>query len=417
MNKKRTREKVSESERLSWYFASCPGGLEELLLEEIKKFDGEDFQQFTGGIRFKAKQWNVIELIINSRLASRVYLEVHQYKFEKDSDHYALAKDKWWHHLFSVNQTFKISTLFDRDANKFFNNSMVMSLRLKDAIVDSFRQNVGPRPNISKDAPDISFLQRIEGIKGQKGWFNRIYLDLCGSPLSHRGYRPHGHEAPMRENLASAIIQSTDWNKDEDIFMDPMCGSGTIIIEALYLAANLPGAWIKLLPIVKKSQVFAFQDHLWYKREEHQERLEEYAMDLLKKGEESINQLPGGQFFGSDISNKALSVFRKSMRLANFPEDLVEIHNADALELKPFDEAPGIVITNPPYGERLAQEEDLPAFYHDLGENFKANYKGFRCYVLTSDQEYRKAISLQTSMRKPFFNGGIECRLLKYDIR
>lgn len=410
-------EKISDAEKMNWYFASCPSGIEELLLEEIKKYDGDNFQQFTGGIRFKAKQWNVIELIVNSRYASRVYLEVHQYKFNKDNDHFALAKDKWWHHLFSVNQTFKISTLFDKDANRFFKNSMVMSLRLKDAIADSFRQNVGSRPSISKDSPDISLLQRIEAINGQKGWFNRIYLDLCGEALSNRGYRPHGHEAPLRENLAAAMIASTDWNKDEDIFIDPMCGSGTIIIEALYQAADLPGAWLKLHALAKKSLVFSFQDHLWYKREDHQERLEEYAMDLLKKGEEKVNNLPGGQFFGGDISKRALQIFQKSLRLANIPEDLVEMDVVDALELRPYDEAPGIVVTNPPYGERLSQEEDLPKFYHELGENFKANYKGFRCYILTSDQEYRKAISLQTSMRKPFFNGGIECRFLKYDIR
>lgn len=415
-----TEEKQKNKKDLiqgKWYFASCPSGMEEMLLEELKKYDCGNFQQFFGGIRFKAETWNAIEFLINTRLASRVYLELHQYKFYKDNDHHSLAKEKWWHHIFSTEQTFKVTTLFDKQASGFFKNSMLMSLRLKDAIADSFRQHLGHRPSISKDNPDISILQRIEAIEGQKGWFNRIYLDLCGNPLSHRGYRPRGHEAPLRENLASAMIQSTDWNKEEDIFIDPMCGSGTLIIEALYLAANLPGSWLKLYGLTLGNKVFAFQNHHWFKKEDFDQRLKDYATDLLAKGDAAIDNIPAGQFYGSDLSTKALHVFRKSMELANFPADLCELEVADALELKPYDEAPGIVVTNPPYGERLGQEEDLRSFYHDLGENFKQNYKGFRCYVLTSDPELRKAISLQTSMRKQFFNGGIECRFLKYEIR
>ncbi|WP_127716491.1 class I SAM-dependent RNA methyltransferase [Halobacteriovorax sp. HLS] len=418
--KKKASKKVApyqSKKDQKWYFASCPTGMEELIQEELKEYGASGFQEFTGGIRFQAKSWNLVEFILNTRLASRVFQEIHQYKFFNDEDHFSMAKDKWWHHIFELNQTFKISTLFDKDASKFFKNSMVQSLRLKDAIVDSFRENVGARPNISKDSPDISILQRIEGIEGQKGWYNRIYLDLCGNPLSNRGYRPRGHEAPLRENLAAAMIQSSDWNSQEDIFIDPMCGSGTLLIEALYQAAKLPGSWLKLNALSSGSTVYDFQNHLWFRKENLDQKLIDYANFLLKEGQARVDELPAGQFFGNDLSDKSLNIARSSLRYALFPDDLVELTQGDATKLMPFEEAPGIVMTNPPYGERIGQETDLVALYHDLGENFKANYKGYRCYLLTSEPELRKAISLQTSMRKVFFNGGIECRMLKYEIR
>ena len=400
-----------------WYFASCPTGMEELLLEELNAYSCSNFQQFIGGLRFQAKEWNVIEIITNSRLASRVFLEIHQYKFNNDEEHFSLAKDKWWHHIFSVHQTFKISTLFDKDASKFFKNSMVQSLRLKDAIVDSFRENVGTRPNVSKDSADVSILQRIEGVEGQKGWYARMYLDLCGAPLSNRGYRPRGHEAPLRENLAAAMIQASDWDPEKDIFIDVMCGSGTLLIEALYHAAKLPGSWLKLNALIAGSQVYDFQNHTWFKQLDLEQKLMDYAVFLLKEGQARVDALPSGQIFGNDISGKSLNIARASLRYALFPDDLVELSEEDATKLTPFEEAPGIVMSNPPYGERIGQETDLHALYHELGENFKNNFKGYRCYLLTSEPELRKAISLQTSMRKQFFNGGIECRMLKYEIR
>lgn len=413
--KNKTNNRIKKDQK--WFFASCPTGMEELLLEELKSFQCSNFQQFIGGLRFQAKNWSVVEVILNSRLASRVFLEIHQYKFMDDEEHFNMAKDKWWHHIFSVNQTFKISTLFDKDASKFFKNSMVQSLRLKDAIVDSFRENVGTRPNISKDSPDVSILQRIEGIEGQKGWYARMYLDLCGNPLSNRGYRPRGHEAPLRENLAAAMIQASDWDSSEDTFIDVMCGSGTLLIEALYQAAKLPGSWLRLNALASGSLVYDFQNHLWFKREDLEQKVMDYAAFLQREGQKRVDDLPAGQFFGNDISEKSLNIARASLRYALFPDDLVEFSSGDATKIEAFEEAPGIVMTNPPYGERLGQEMDLPALYHELGENFKNQFKGYRCYILTSEPELRKAISLQTSMRKQFFNGGIECRLLKYEIR
>ncbi len=174
--KNKTNNRIKKDQK--WFFASCPTGMEELLLEELKSFQCSNFQQFIGGLRFQAKNWSVVEVILNSRLASRVFLEIHQYKFMDDEEHFNMAKDKWWHHIFSVNQTFKISTLFDKDASKFFKNSMVQSLRLKDAIVDSFRENVGTRPNISKDSPDVSILVYILSVTGASVTLSCFLLEV-----------------------------------------------------------------------------------------------------------------------------------------------------------------------------------------------------------------------------------------------
>lgn len=402
----------------STFFASCPREAEVLLEKEIKDLGITRVEVEKGGVAFKAETEEAIDVLLNSRVASRVFKEIQVYTIASEKDLYALAKEKWWDKIFGVSQTFKINTLFDRDTKEHFNNSMIFSQLLKDAIVDNFRDKYGERPSVDTGRPDITFLLRVERKPGTDLFNARILVDMCGEPISNRGYREESLKAPLRENLAAAIILSTDFDPGKDIFTDCMCGTGTFLIEAILIKAKVAPTYLKIRQYIeKKVPVFDFLKHPWFLVDRKSHRLfEERAQAIYNHSLAALNELQVRQFFGFDISERALDTTRIHLHNAMIDPQIVTLNKRDATKITPMDEPPGIVICNPPYGERMGEEEELKNLYKDLGENFKHNFKGFRAYVFTSNPMLRKCISLGTSARHTFYNGSLECRLLKYDL-
>ncbi len=402
----------------STFFASCPRDVEHLLEKEIKDLGITRVEVEKGGVAFKAETEEAIDVLLNSRVASRVFKEIQVYTIATEKDLYALAKEKWWDKVFSVNQTFKINTLFDRDTKENFNNSMIFSQLLKDAIVDNFRDKYGERPSVDTGRPDITFLLRVERKPGSDLFNARILVDMCGEPISNRGYREESLKAPLRENLAAAIVMTTDFDPQKDIFTDCMCGTGTLLIEAILIRAKVAPTYLKVRQYIeKKIPVFDFIKHPWFLADRKSIRLfEERAQVIYNHSLAALNELQVRQFFGFDISERALDTTRIHLHNAMIDPQIVTLNKRDATKITPMDEPPGIVICNPPYGERMGEEEELKALYKDLGENFKHNFKGFRAYVFTSNPLLRKSISLGTASRHTFYNGSLECRLLKYEL-
>jgi 23S rRNA G2445 N2-methylase RlmL len=357
--------------------------------------------------------------MLTSRIASRVFKEIQIYSILSEKDLYSKAKDKWWDKIFYLNQTFKINTLFDKETKENFNNSLIFSQILKDAIVDNFREKFGERPSVNTDKPDITFLLRVEKKTRNPGYVARILVDMCGEPLSHRGYRVDTLKAPLRENLAAAIIKSTDFDPSVDIFTDCMCGTGTLLIEAILIKAQVAPTYLKVRKYVeKKFPVFDLIKHPWHTADRRAARVfDEKCQAVYNHALKALNELETRQFFGFDISERALEITRQHLNNAHIDPQIVTLNKRDATKITPMDPPPGIIICNPPYGERMGDEENLKILYRDLGENFKHNFKGYRAYVFTSNPLLRKAIELQTSKRFNFFNGSIECRLLRYELR
>lgn len=403
----------------STYFASCPREVEYLLEKEIRSFGISRIEVEKGGVAFKCETEEALDVLLNSRVASRVFKELQVYTISSEKDLYARAREKWWDKIFSVHQTFKINTLFDRETKENFSNSIIFSQLLKDAIADQFREKFGERPSVDTKRPDITFLLRVEKKSGSNNLYNaRILVDMCGEPLSNRGYREDSLKAPLRENLAASIIMTTDFDPSADIFTDTMCGSGTFLIEGILIRAKVAPTYLKIRKYIeKKIPVFDFIKHPWFMADKKAQRVfDEKALAIYNHSLSALNELQTRQFFGFDISERALETTRIHLHNALIDQQIVTLNKRDATKITPMDEPPGIVICNPPYGERMGEEESLKKIYKDYGENLKHNFKGFRAYVFTSNPLLRKEISLGTSSRHTFFNGSLECRLLKYEL-
>lgn len=400
------------------FFASCPREVEHLLEKEIRDLGITRIEVEKGGVAFKAEIEQALDVLLQSRVASRVFKELQVYTIASEKDLYARAKEKWWDKVFTVNQTFKINTLFDRETKENFSNSIIFSQLLKDAIADNFREKFGERPSVDTGRPDITFLLRVERKQGTDLYNARILVDMCGEPISNRGYREESLKAPLRENLAAAIILTTDFDPEKDIFTDSMCGTGTLLIEAILMKAKVAPTYLKIRQFIeKKVPVFDFIKHPWFTVDRKAVRIfEEKAMAIYNHSLAALNELQSRQFFGFDITERAMETTRIHLHNAMIDQQIVTLNKRDATKITPMDDPPGIVICNPPYGERMGEEEELKALYKDYGENLKHNFKGFRAYVFTSNPMLRKCISLGTASRHTFYNGSLECRLLKYEL-
>ena len=400
------------------FFASCPREVEHLLEKEIRDLGITRIEVEKGGVAFKAEIEQALDVLLQSRVASRVFKELQVYTIASEKDLYARAKEKWWDKVFNVNQTFKINTLFDRETKENFSNSIIFSQLLKDAIADNFREKFGERPSVDTGRPDITFLLRVERKSGTDLYNARILVDMCGEPISNRGYREESLKAPLRENLAAAIILTTDFDPEKDIFTDSMCGTGTLLIEAILMKAKVAPTYLKIRQFVeKKVPVFDFIKHPWFTVDRKAVRIfEEKAQAIYNHSLAALNELQSRQFFGFDITERAMETTRIHLHNAMIDQQIVTLNKRDATKITPMDDPPGIVICNPPYGERMGEEEELKALYKDYGENLKHNFKGFRAYVFTSNPMLRKEISLGTKSRHTFYNGSLECRLLKYEL-
>lgn len=404
------------------YFASCPVGLENALLEEIQSMGTKEAKITRGGVSFEAFHEIALRVILYTRIASRVYKYLYQFEVRNEKDYYLEATDIKWKSLMEVNQTFRLNTVFGdlpREREEF-RNSQFSNLKLKDAIVDYFRHFEGERPSIDKENPDVVFLARIErGV--ELPYSVTLMLDLCGSPLSQRGYRISKTEAPLKENVAAGLLKLSGWDPKAEGLLDAMTGSGTIAIEAALMAANIPPSYLRVERALRQPsyKIWNFQSSPWllkdnFLKENFQKLLAE-VHEETEKGLENLSKLKN-KIVANEKSEMVYYSAKENIRKARL-EGIVELTLGDALDTKPNTEKT-LFICNPPYGERLqaGEEEELKSLYKGLGDHWKHEFKGHRAALFTGNSEMLKVVGLKTSKKHILHNGDIECRLAEYNL-
>ena len=372
------------------FFASCPRGLEALLAEDLTAAGVKDLKAIPGGVHFVADWPTCYAVNLHSRIATRILWRVAHGRYAKEDDIYKLALDSPWGKWFAATQTIRVDVTAVKSPLKSLE---FITLRIKDAICDRFRADTGKRPNVDTRETDV----RMHGFITADEC--TLYIDTSGAPLYQRGLRQKTVEAPLKENVAAGIIRLSGWQPGMPL-LDPMCGSGTFLTEAAQMALNIaPGAGGRSFGFQRLKN---FQLGVW------KDMLDE-AMDVEKPA-------AFAGIYGSDISPVSVRAALANLDRAGLLP-AVKLSSGDILEI----EAPprgegeaGIMIANPPYGERLSEQEELAAFYPQLGSALKRNFAGWNCFLLTADLRMPKLMRLTPSKKTPLYNGAIECRLFEF---
>jgi len=367
------------------FFATCPRGLEHVLAAELQGLGARDIRSVDGGASFAGDLGTCYRANLESRIASRVLWRVAHARYRNEHDVREAARTVAWPRLFDVRHSIRVNVSAIRSPVKSLD---FVTLSVKDAVCDVFRAARGKRPDVDTAHPDVRihvFLTR-EAVT--------FYLDTSGEALFKRGWRTQAGEAPLRENLAAGIIRLTGWAPPVPLF-DPMCGSGTFLIEAAMMALAVPPGANRAFGFERLGN---FEARRWH-------ALREAALGARKRP----RLLP---IFGSDKSGTTLAAARENLRTAGL-EEAIQLKQMDILDGKPPADA-GILVANPPYGERLAEPAELAAFYPRLGDALKRRFSGWTAYILSADERLPKLIRLQASRRTPLYNGALECRLYEY---
>ena len=369
------------------FFAPCPRGLEAVLRAELEQLGAHDTADVPGGVSFAGTFPLCYAVNLNSRIASRVLWRVFHGAYRNEHDIFQAARDLPWHEWFAARRTIKVKVSAQQCPLKSLD---FVTLRIKDAVCDHFREATGARPDVDTSRPDI----RIDAFLDHKNV--TLYLDTSGEALFKRGLRTAATEAPMRENLAAGILRLAGWTAGQAL-LDPMCGGGTFLMEAALMARNIaPGM----------GRRFAFENLYNFDSREWRALCEAGRARQTPKAPLAI--------YGSDIHGSALKAARANLEAAGLA-DAVALKQADVLDVKPPSEE-GILVTNPPYGVRIGDEEQLAEFYPRLGDSLKRNFAGWRAYIFTADLRLPKLIGLAASRRTPLFNGALECRLFEFKL-
>lgn len=367
------------------FFASCPRGLEPLLAEDLAVAGVAESRQIPGGVHFVADWPACYAANLHSRIATRILWRVARGPYAKEDDIYRQALALPWPTWFSASQTIRV----DITAVKCPLRSLeFITLRIKDAICDRFRADVGKRPSVDTREPEV----RLHGFLSANEC--TLYIDTSGAPLYQRGLRQKTVEAPLKENVAAGILRLSGWQPGTPL-LDPMCGSGTFLLEAAQIALNIaPGA----------GRDFGFQRLRNFRLKEWKHLLDS-AMDAEKPA-------ANAQIYGSDISPVAVRAALANLDRAGLLT-AVTLSSGDILEIDAPAKA-GVLVTNPPYGERLSEQDELAAFYPQLGSALKRKFAGWNCYLLSADMRMPKLMRLMSSKKTPLYNGAMECRLFEF---
>ncbi|PLY03858.1 MAG: bifunctional 23S rRNA (guanine(2069)-N(7))-methyltransferase RlmK/23S rRNA (guanine(2445)-N(2))-methyltransferase RlmL [Desulfuromonas sp.] len=376
-------------------FATVPKGLESLLLKELKASGAGKIRKIRAGVSYTGDLATAYRSCLWSRLASRVLLKLQSMTIAGEEDLYRLCNDFPWEEHFSVDQTFAIDVTLVAAP---LNHSHYAALRIKDAIVDRFRDRTGERPSVDVRNPDVRFNFHLRKQEGS------LALDLSGDSLHRRGYRQDAGEAPLKENLAAALLLQADWPEIAaagGAFCDPMCGSGTLPIEAALIAADIaPGLLRNYFGFIGWKQ---HQPDLWAT----------LVAEAEQRRDAGCQRLP--RIVGYDADGKVVRHALANVAAAGL-EKIVHIEKR-ALETREeyFPEGKqGLLLVNPPYGERLGERKRLRGLYTRLGERLQSDFGGWQAAVLTSDQQLAYAIGLRPEKSETVYNGAIECQLLHY---
>lgn len=382
------------------YFCPCPRGLEAALAEELGEIAQQGstlkiHNQVPGGVHCSGALTDAYRINLHSRIASRVLMRIAHSSYANENHIYDLALAQPWENWFAVHHTIRIDVTAIKSPLKSLEFT---TLKIKDAICDRFRDLCAERPSVDTKTPDM----RIVGFLDARHF--TLYLDTSGEALFKRGWRLETGDAPLRENLAAGLLRVAGW-KPGMVLFDPMCGSGTILAEAAQMVAGIP-------PGLRRA--FAFEKFLGFKADEW----------LAIKNSVRPNPLPATPtIFGSDISGDMIMMTRHNLNKAGIVFD-VPLKQIEAQEIKPLSDTPGIIITNPPYGERIGvrgdstvDEDDMATtFFSSFGTTLKQRFAGWQVFLFSADLKLPRLLRLKEARKTPFFNGAIECRLFRFDM-
>ena len=361
-------------------------GMEGVLESELKELGIKNVLPLTRGALFRGTLADLYRVNYCCRSAVRFLKPIFKFNIKNEQDLYRKVKDFRWEEVFSLTDTFAIDAVVN---NFVITHSKYAALKTKDAIVDRFRERSGKRPSVDIENPTIRFHLHI--YQGECS----ISIDSSGSSLHMRGYRIKTVAAPINEVLAAGLILLTGWDGQTN-FIDPMCGSGTFLIEAAMIAKSIPAGYFR--------QYYGFQ------------KWKDYDKDLWKAIKEEANSRIHDfniKILGSDKSDRAIRTTRANLQNARLHQE-IELMNTPIEESSP-PVGKGIVIVNPPYGERMIPD-DIIALYKTIGDSFKRSYAGYNAWVISSDLGALKFVGLRPSKKITVFNGKLECRFARFEL-
>jgi 23S rRNA (guanine2445-N2)-methyltransferase / 23S rRNA (guanine2069-N7)-methyltransferase len=379
------------SEQYSFYATSAKG-MELLLVDEIKKMGATSVQAGRAGVSFQGPLEVGYRACLWSRIANRILLPLKTFPAPDPDRLYGGVRSIHWKDHLTIKDTLAVDF---SSSHSQITHSHFGALKVKDAIVDQFRTTQGERPSVDPANPDVRInLYLHEDVA-------TVSIDLSGESLHRRGYRQEGVEAPLKENLAAALLMFAGWPKDDgSSFLDPMCGSGTLPIEAALMSANIAPGRLR-----ERFGFHGWQGHvpaLW-------KRLLSEAKELEIKDKKKLPKI-----VGYDADFRVVRVAQAKLEKAGL-HGRVHIEKRDFSSCEPISES-GVILINPPYGERLGDTDQLKPLYKSMGDTFKQKFKGWSGSIFTGSSVLSKVIGLKAAQRIVLYNGAIECRLLKYDL-
>lgn len=382
---------------MALFFAVTSMGLEDALAKELNEYGAKRVRIAGTGVAFDGNWEDVYKLNLRLRTASRIIKPILDFPAYQLEDIYHNVFNHNFVQYFSVDKTFKIEASVKESKIR---DQRMLAMKVKDAIVDQFREEVGSRPSVENGSPDVRIYVKLYKNKVS------IAIDTTGESLFQRGYRMDAGPAPVKETVAAGMLILSDWDRKNPIY-DPMCGSGTILIEAALMALNFsPGLLRRHFGLMNLNN---FNQELWEKAVESEIEREK---DLSLNEEELM-------FLGSDIDKKVLGFARQNAKRAGV-DHLIKFKSDTVATIEPpwdVKTRGGTIIVNPPYGARLGEQDNLRDVYRDFGFSLRKKFTGWTVWVLSGNKDLISLLSLKSERRILIFNGPLECRFLKYIIK
>ena len=361
-------------------------GLEEVLTKEVELLGGKNIKKRKRAIECEGKLPFLYEANLNLRTALRILVPVYEFKACNATELYNQVKIFDWSQFLDISQTYAIdNTIY----SEYFKHSKYPALKMKDAIADQFREKFDLRPSVNTEKPDILF-----NLHAYQDKFT-ISLDSSGRLLNQRGYRERGHQAPLNEVMAAGLLKLANWNKSIPL-IDPMCGTGTIIIEAVLMGLNIP-------PQLNQNE-FGFKN--W-------NNFQPVMWNRIKAEAQSKIRSAPLMITGGDIDGNAVALAKKALKKLRMGRDVQIKHVAFENFIPKYQR--GMIITNPPYGERIGDEVDN--LYKKIGDTFKKKFSGFNVWILSSNVPALKKLQLKPSEKMALFNGALQVQFCKYNLK
>ena len=362
-------------------------GLEPLLAAELEKAGAKDTEIFNRAVSFRGDRELLYKANLSLRTCSRLLVPLRRFKVRDEKRLYEVIRDIDWKKYLDTGGTLAVDSVVH---SKYFTHSKYAALKVKDAVVDQFRDRYGRRPSVDRDRPDLRINLHIADDECV------ISLDSSGAPLHMRGYRQEGSAAPINEVLAAGMVMLSGYDGSCS-FIDPLCGSGTIVIEAAMIAAGIAPGLLR-----KDFGFFRWKD---FDSALYKKIVKNLSAGAVKKTFHPVT--------GADVSRGALKTAKNNIERAGL-SDIIDLHQGAVTDLIPPSE-PGIMVTNPPYGKRMGAK-DINDLYKDIGDILKQRYSGYEAWMISSNFEALKHVGLRPSKKVKLYNGPIECRFQRYSI-